>query len=78
VKDEDFWCLFEKNNVIYIEKGYKKNANLNIICIKDDFKNYELFVPYDNLYVVRDMNEIDEIVEFYNYYNIKTLERREK
>ena len=78
MKDEDFWSLFEKNNTVYIEKGYNKRANLNIVLIKDGFKSYELFVPYNNLYVVKDEDEIDEIIEFYNYYNIKTLERRER
>lgn len=73
---------FKENSFcdIYIFNDLKKINNksfLKIFIADDDYDSADL-IPYKNIYVVRNWDEIDAILNFYKDYDIRTLkEERE-
>lgn len=53
-------------------------AYLNIFFAEEDFTKYEHLIPYKNIYIVKNDEDLAEILDFFKKYDVKTLERKEK
>lgn len=69
---EDFCDIHIFNNL----KKIKDKSYLKIYIVDEEYDSADL-IPYKNIYVVKDWNDIEAILNFYKDYDIKTL-REEK
>ena len=52
-------------------------SNLKILYVENELESNRL-IEIDNIYVIKDWSNLKDILDFYEDYNIRTLEKEEK
>lgn len=73
-KEKDTVCdIYISNNLLDING----KSNLKILYVEDEI-DMEQLADKCNIYVIRDWQDLSDILKFYDNYNMNTLEKEEK
>ena len=73
-KEKDAFCYIYISDKLLDMNG---KSSLKILYVENELESNRL-IEIDNIYVIKDWSNLKDILDFYEDYNIRTLEKEEK